>query len=87
MTAKKDRLNEDDAMNASGDEAIRLLGIVARRVYSLHHDNAKYSHECPEWDFMTIDEFDAEFNVCLCYPILGTKKVTDIAEGDSNCQR
>lgn len=27
----------------------------------------KFQHECPEWDFMVIDEWDAEFAACSCF--------------------
>jgi hypothetical protein len=29
---------------------------------------SKFRHECPEWDFMEIDEQDMEFIACACFP-------------------
>lgn len=26
-----------------------------------------YKHECPEWDFLEIDENDPEFEFCHCF--------------------
>lgn len=26
-----------------------------------------FRHDCPEWDYMEIDESDAEFMMCRCY--------------------
>jgi hypothetical protein len=26
----------------------------------------KFRHECPDWDYLEIDESDAEFGVCSC---------------------
>lgn len=26
-----------------------------------------YKHECPEMDYMLIDEYDKEFSVCICF--------------------
>lgn len=27
-----------------------------------------FKHECPEWDFLEIDEDDMEFAACPCFP-------------------
>ena len=26
-----------------------------------------YKHECPDWDYLSIDENSPEFAACLCY--------------------
>ncbi len=28
---------------------------------------SNYEHECPEWDFATINADDVEFEACMCY--------------------
>lgn len=27
---------------------------------------SKFRHECPDWDYLQIDESDAEFGACTC---------------------
>jgi len=43
------------------------LTSVVDRLRSIHGDSAAHTHSCPEWDGLTISEFDAEFNACSCF--------------------
>lgn len=47
------------------EREVEMLQGIIQRVAALHPP--KYAHECPEWDGLRIDEYDPEFNACLCY--------------------
>ena len=54
-----------------GVAVVVAVGVTTARRTHERDLVGKYSHWCPEWDFMPIDETCKEFEFCSCYP---TKK-------------
>lgn len=50
----------------NGSSGADGLGLSVQQRHRGQTNMSKFRHDCPDWDYMEIDEDDAEFGACTC---------------------